>query len=260
MARRRLGWAMALCAAVLRPPLMALTKRDWRGTENVPATQGCVFVTNHVSEFDFMTYAHFIYDNGRIPRFLAKSEIFAVPVVGAIVRSAGQIPVYRKGSRGGQAFDAAVTAVADGQAVIVYPEGSLTRDPDLWPMRGKTGAARIALSTGCPVIPTAQWGPQEVLAPYARRPRLFPRKTMQVRVGPPVDLSAYADKPLTPEVLREATDTIMAAITALLADIRQETAPPVRFDPRSAGIPETGNLRRPRRPGSGDDPHEGGTA
>ena len=57
---------------------------------------------------------------------------------------------------------------------MIYPEGTLTRDPDLWPMTGKSGAARIALATGCPVIPVGQWGAQEILPPYAKKPRPLP--------------------------------------------------------------------------------------
>jgi hypothetical protein len=110
--------------------------------------------------------------------------------------------------------------------VAVYPEGTITRDKALWPMQGKTGAARIALTTGAPVIPVAQWGAQELLAPYAKRPRLFPRKTMKVLAGPPVDLDEFRGRELTAEVLRGATDRIMDAVTELLAKLRDEPAPP----------------------------------
>jgi 1-acyl-sn-glycerol-3-phosphate acyltransferase len=249
---------MAFCVTVLRPPLMALTRRDWRGGEHVPAEGGCVMAANHVSEFDPLPFAHFVYDHGRLPRFLGKAEVFKVPVVGRILDNAGQIPVYRKTADASKAFSAAVAAVAAGECVVVYPEGTISRDPDLWPMRGKSGAARIALTTGRPVIPCAQWGPQDILAPYARRPRLFPRKNMQIRAGAPVDLADLADKELTPEVLHEATARIMAAITALLADIRGEDAPPERFDPTAAGVADIGNPNDPRnknipRPAGADD-------
>lgn len=239
------GWAMALCVVVLHRPMMLLTKRDWRGVENLPREGGCLLVANHVSEFDPVPFGHFVHDNGRLPRYLGKAELFSVPVLGAILRGAGQIPVYRKSGDASKAFSAAVAAVERGECVIVYPEGTITRDPQMWPMVGKTGAARIALTTGCPVIPCAQWGPQEVLAPYARKPRLFPRKVMRVRAGEPVDLADLQGRKLTPAVLREATDRIMAAITRQLEDIRGEQAPAERFDPRLAGVPETGKPEAP---------------
>lgn len=246
MARRELGWAFGFCVVVLRRPLMLLTRREWRGGEHIPRSGGCVLVTNHVSEFDPVPFGHFVYEHGRVPRFLGKAEVFQVPVIGAMLRNAGQIPVYRLTSDATKAFSAAVDAVRQGECVVVYAEGTITRDPGLWPMVGKTGAARIGLTTGCPVIPVAQWGPQEVLAPYDRRPRLLPPKLMQMRAGPPVDLSSLLGLEPTPAALREATDRIMADITALLEVIRRSKAPPVRFDPRKAGIAEIGNPARPK--------------
>jgi len=244
--QQKKGWAFGLCAFALRRPLMLLTKRDWRGAEHIPETGGCILVSNHVSEVDPVPFAHFVYDNGRLPRFLGKAEVFKVPVLGRILNDAGQIPVYRKSADASKAFSAAVDAVHRGECVVVYAEGTITRDPDMWPMVGKTGAARIALSTGCPAIPCAQWGPQDLLAPYARKPKLFPRKLMRIRAAAPVDLTDLQGKKLTPAVLREATERIMADVTTLLEDIRGEKAPTVRFDPRIAGVPEYGNPNKPK--------------
>jgi 1-acyl-sn-glycerol-3-phosphate acyltransferase len=241
VARQKLGWAFAFCVAVLRPLLMTLTRHDWRNTERLPSSGGVVLVANHVSHIDPLTYAHFVYDSGRLPRFLAKSEVMEIPGLKVILKSAGQIPVYRQSRTASEAFRAAVAAVDKGECVVVYPEGTITRDPQLWPMVGKTGAARIALSTGKPVIPTAQWGPQHILAPYAKRAHLFPRRTIKVAVGEPVDLEDLQGQQLTPAVLREATDRIMAAVTGLLADLREEEAPTKRFDPAAMHVPLTGN-------------------
>jgi hypothetical protein len=114
--------------------------------------------------------------------------------------------------------------------VIFYPEATVTRDPDLWPMVAKTGVARLALATGAPVIPVAQWGAQRILPYGSHRPHLFPRTTVQVLAGPPVDLSAFDGQPLSPKVLRDATDLIMKDITGQLARIRGETAPAKLYD------------------------------
>lgn len=246
MAKGRLGWAMRFVVLVVRRPMLMLTKQDWRGTENLPTSGGCVIAVNHVSEFDVLALAHFLYDNGRVPRFLGKAEVFKVPIVGTILTSAGQIPVSRESENAARAFSAASAAVQAGECVVVYPEGTLSRDPDLWPMVGKSGAARIALTTGCPVVPCAQWGPQEVLAPYGRRPRLFPRKTMRIRAGAPVDLSDLAGREITSELLTTATARIMGAITSVLEDIRGVPAPVQRFDPRAAGVAVIGNPHRHR--------------
>jgi 1-acyl-sn-glycerol-3-phosphate acyltransferase len=235
------GWAFGFCVAVLEPLLVLFTRRRWSGGENIPERGGCVVVANHISHLDPLTCAHFVYGYGRVVRFLAKAEIFDVPVLGRIVRSAKQIPVYRLTTDASQSFTAAVDAVKEGYCVVVYPEGTISREPDLWPMTGKTGAARIALATDVPVIPLAQWGAQHILAPYTKRPKLLPRKTISMTAGPPVPLDELRARPLTPEVLREATNRIMDEVTRLLEEIRGEKAPEVRFDPRRAGVRLTGN-------------------
>lgn len=247
MARRRIGFWYRLAALLLRRPMLVLTRRDWSGAEHLP-DGGMVVCTNHVSHFDPLVFAHFLFDNGRLPRFLAKEGLFHVFFVGSVLRGAEQIPVYRESMDAAKAYSAAVDAISRGECVAIYPEATLTRDPDLWPMVGKTGAARVALATGAPVVPVAQWGPQLVLAPYAKRLRLFPRRTMHVKAGAPVDLSEFAGREVDAPLLRAVTEKIMAAITALLEEIRGEQAPAVRFDPRRAGLPTTGNPARPPSP------------
>lgn len=226
--RRRwhLGWGYRLAVFLLWPLLTLLTKREWTGTENLNTDEGGIIVAgNHISWFDPFTIAHVLWNNDRPPRFLAKEAVFRIPVVGKVITSAGQIPVYRETSEAVAAVRDAIDAVQRGECVVVYPEGTLTRDPDLWPMVGKTGAARIALATRRPLIPVAQWGAQDVIAPYRKEFRILPRKTSRVAVGRPVDLSDLYGRPLDSDTLREATARIMAAITTLLAEIR-DGAPP----------------------------------
>jgi 1-acyl-sn-glycerol-3-phosphate acyltransferase len=239
--RQRRGWAFGLCVLILEPLLLVLTKRRWKGGENIPDTGGCLLAVNHISHLDPLTCAHFVYAWGRIVRFLAKAELFDVPVLGRVVRDAKQIPVYRMTNDASSSFRAAVDAVKRGECVIVYPEGTITRQPDLWPMSGKTGAARIALSAAVPVIPVAQWGAHHILWPYTKVPHLFPRKTISMTAGPPVALEDLRGKSLSPEVLREATNRIMDDITGLLEEIRGEQGPTERFDVRKAGVSQIGN-------------------
>lgn len=252
MTARRRGASYLFAVALLKPPLLAFTRRDWCGAEHLPLDRGFVAVTNHISYADPFTFAHFLNDHGCPPRFLAKEPVFRVPGIGRILTGAGQIPVYRETSDASKALVAAVRGVEQGECVVIYPESTLTRDPDLWPMVGKTGAARVALMTGCPVIPIAQWGAQDLLAPYGKRPHLIPRRTIRVQAGPPVDLSAYRGQSLDVATLREATETIMSAITVLLEGIRGERAPAPRWDPRQHDLPRTGNPRRRGGEGSAD--------
>lgn len=230
--RRRLGWGYRLAVLVLWPLMTMLTKREWVGTQNLNTDDGGIIVaTNHTSWFDPLVIAHILWNNDRPPRFLAKESVFRVPIVGPVITSAGQIKVYRESAEAVAAVRDAIAAVDAGECVVVYPEGTITRDPGMWPMVGKTGAARIALATHRPLIPVAQWGSQDVIGPYRKEFRILPRKTMRVRVGSPVDLTDLYGKPLDSETLREATSRLIAAITALLAEIRGEVPPaqPMHF-------------------------------
>nr|WP_203675111.1 MULTISPECIES: lysophospholipid acyltransferase family protein [unclassified Streptomyces] len=236
VSRRRIGFWYRLAAAIAKPPLLVLFKRDWRGMEHIPADGGFITAVNHNSFLDPLSYGHFQYNTGRVPRLLAKAGLFKIFFVGMMLRGTGQIPVYRESTDAANAFRAAVAAINSGECVAFYPEGTLTRDPDQWPMTGKTGAARVALLTKAPVIPVAQWGANEAMPPYAKGKKffLFPRKTLRVIAGPPVDLSRFYGQEPTAEVLREVTEVIMAEITELLAVLRGEPAPAALYDPRQA--------------------------
>ncbi|MEV8392345.1 MULTISPECIES: lysophospholipid acyltransferase family protein [unclassified Streptomyces] len=234
MSRRRIGFWYRLAAAIAKPPLIVLLKRDWKGAEHIPADGGFITAVNHNSHLDPFAYAHFQYNTGRVPRFLAKHGLFTRGFIGAVMRGTGQIPVYRETSDALSAFRAAIDAVERGECVAFYPEGTITRDPGQWPMTAKTGVARVALQTKCPVIPIAQWGANLLLPPYAKKPNLLPRKTHRVLVGPPVDLARYYGRDITPELLREVTEVIMAAITELLSELRGEPVPTAAYDHRKA--------------------------
>ena len=237
----RLGPGYRIAVFLLWPLMMIFTKRDWRGMERLNTDDGGIIVAaNHISWFDPLVLAHALWDNDRPPRFLAKESVFRVPVVGTIITSAGQIPVYRETREAVAAVRDAISAVQRGECVVVYPEGTITKDPDMWPMAGKTGAARIALATGRPLLPMVQWGATDVIGPYKKELRLLPRKTMHVSVGEPVDLSDLADLPLDQSTLEIATDRILDAMTVLLADIRHQKPPAERFHPQRGGRRERG--------------------
>jgi len=246
--QRHGGWRISpvywSAVVALKPTLTVLTKRDWHGTEhlraNYPPNDGIVVAANHLSWFDPLALAHVLWDNGRTPRILAKDVLFRTPGLSLIMNGADQIPVTRDTTDAAEAVSAAVQAVEDGETVVLYPEGTMTRDPQLWPMTGKTGAARIALTADAPVIPIAQWGPQQVMRPYAKEFRVLPRKTMAMNVGAPVDLDDLRGLPLDKKVLDEATTRIIDRITALLAELRGEPAPEERLDWRTHRVAHGG--------------------
>lgn len=222
----------------LRPVLMVVTKRDWRGSENLPQSGGYVLAANHLSYVDPFMFGHWMVDHGITPRYLVKDPLFAVPVIGWILRKARQIPVYRGTGAAADSLRAAIEAVQEGGVIGIYPEGTMTRDPAGWPMSGRTGAVRTAYEAGVPLVPIAQWGPQAIMWPYRREFRLFPRKTMHVRVGTPIDLSDLGYQ-ATEAQLSAATEKLMDAITALQAEIRGELPATPRIDVRTLKKPKT---------------------
>jgi 1-acyl-sn-glycerol-3-phosphate acyltransferase len=206
--------------AFLRPPLALLTKRDYRGLEHLPQEGGFIFAANHNSHVDPILLARFVLDVGYVPRYLAKDGLFTHKFTGPILRGADQIPVARFTGSASDALGPTEDALRAGKPVIIYPEGTITRDPEAWPMTGRTGAVRAALSAGVPLIPICQSGAQEILWPYTKKPKFFPRHTHHVWVGPPMDLSMYEGKPITEEILHEATDRLMDILTDMMSEIR----------------------------------------
>ncbi|OLT41067.1 glycerol acyltransferase [Serinicoccus sp. CNJ-927] len=230
--RQAVPWSYHAVIAALRPVLMGVTRRDWSGAEHLPRGEGFIVAGNHYSEVDPIMLAHFLVDHGHAPFFLAKSSLFEVPLLGAALRHLEQVPVYRSSSRAGDALEAARAALADGRCIAIMPEGTLTRDPDLWPMKAKSGVGRLALTSRAPVVPIAQWGAQGVLGHYARRPgNLLKRPVQHVSAGAPVELSDLYDRAQEPRAHAEATRRVMAAITEQLAQIRGEQPPAEPFDP-----------------------------
>ena len=147
-----------------------------------------LLVANHVSVLDPLACARLVYDNGRMPHFLAKDSVFRGPA-GPILRAAGQIPVQRGTAAAQSSLGAARQALAEGELVVIYPEGSVTRDPDWWPMQPRTGVARLALTTDAVVVPVAQWGPQRVHDYQAKKLHLRLRTPAEYLVGEPIDLT-----------------------------------------------------------------------
>jgi 1-acyl-sn-glycerol-3-phosphate acyltransferase len=215
---------------VFRPLLHVLVRNKWEGRENIPRTGPVIIAPNHMSYADWGTDALFFHSAHRYPTFLIKASAFKVPFIGKMLYGCGQIPVNRGAADAALSLKQAEAALKEGAAVIIYPEGTATRDPGLWPMVAKTGVARLAIATGAPVIPVARWGTQNVLPYGSTKPKVWPRQTVRTVAGKPVDLSEWAGKHTSARALRAATDAIMAEVTALVASLRDEEPPAVPFD------------------------------
>lgn len=232
-------------AVIVVPLVSFLAKLSFTGREKLPKEGAFVLAPNHYSELDPLIVAVAVWRLGRAPRFMAKESLFKVPVVGWLLRVTGMIPVARSSSASAakQTMKQSQELVEHGRGVIVYPEGTLTRDPDLWPMRGKSGAVRLALAGGIPLIPMAQWGTQEIMGRYQKGLKVWPpRKPVQIIIGDPIDLSDLSGRAGDQAALTEATTRLMNAITALLEQARGEKAPEERWNPASHGQKETGRL------------------
>ena len=227
--RQRIGFSYRLAVFLLWPILRWLVIWDIAGTEQLTEAEGGVIVApNHTSWFDPMAVSFPLWLADRPPRFLAKESVFRVPIEGPIVRNAGQIPVYRESAEAKAAIRDALAALDRGECVVVYPEGTITRDPDLWPMTAKSGAVRLALISGRPLFPMVQWGSHLIIGPYRKEFKLLPRKPITVVVGPEIDLTDLRERPLDGDTISAASTRLMDAMTALEAGIRGEEPPAER--------------------------------
>jgi len=222
---------------VFHPMADLVYRREiWHG-ERIPADGPAIIVANHISIADPVSFARCVWDAGRIPRFLAKNTLYR-GFAGVVLRSAGHIPVYRATDTAQDSLRAAVASLEHGEAVCIYPEGTVTRDPDWWPMVAKNGVARLVLAVDVPVIPVGQWGPQLTHDYHTKKWSVFPRKPTVCNVGEPMDFSAYRGQPVTAALLRQITDEVMRGVTDQLAEIRRERPPATFYQDHRTGVDE----------------------
>jgi 1-acyl-sn-glycerol-3-phosphate acyltransferase len=186
--------------------------------ERIPAAGPAILACNHASYLDPFANAYAVLKAGRRPRFLAKDELFAIPVVGRALRGAGQIPV-RRGTSDRAPLLEAERALDRGEVVLIYPEGTVTRRLDHLPMDGKTGTVRLSLSTGVPVVPMASWGSQAVWQKSGPGSLRFGRPVW-VKVGEPLDLPATRADPNDYDAVKALTARMMQTLTELVIDVR----------------------------------------
>jgi 1-acyl-sn-glycerol-3-phosphate acyltransferase len=236
-------WVVGIVFAAILPWVFGIRAKRYK---HLPKKTGYVLVGNHCTNLDGVGMAYFgFWWLKRMPHFLAKEAIFRVPVLGWILLHLGQVPIFRDGkNRNDEPLRAAIEYLRAGQVLIMYPEGTLTREPDMWPMRGKPGAVRMALEAGVPVYPFGQWGTQEVLGRYSNKFKPSPKKRMRIIVGDAVNLDQYRDHKPSLEELVSATEQVMKEITKLVEELRGEKAPETLFDPAAHGLKATGDFTK----------------
>jgi 1-acyl-sn-glycerol-3-phosphate acyltransferase len=210
-------WYVAAKAVALPPAKLWFSWR-FEDLHHIPQEGPAIVACNHISYLDPIGNAYAIVRAGRRPRFLAKDDLFKIPVVGAALKGAHQIPVDRA-SDGRAPLLAARAALEAGEIVVIYPEGTVTTNADFLPMQGRTGAVRLSLATGVPIIPMASWGSQAVWQKSGKGSLKWGRPVW-MRVGAPMDLGDRRSQADDRDALHAMTDEVMAALTALVLDLR----------------------------------------
>lgn len=235
-----------LVAGILTPAIRGIFGLRVKGVEKLPKSGPYIVVSNHLTKIDALAIAYFLYHRvGRTPHFLAKEGLFRLPVIGKLLINAGQIPVYRSaGQKNDEPLRAAYECLRQGGVIAIFPEGTLTRDPNLWPMRGRSGAVRLAVEGNVPVYPVGHWGDQEILGVYSSKLKPGFWKKVDLLVGDEIDLSKFRGHKMTTAELNEATTIVMKSITALVETLRGEKAPDELYDPVVHGQKAVGNFVR----------------
>lgn len=226
--RGRRAGAYLFAKGVMKLIGFIFMRKEWRGWELIPKTGPAIIAINHISGIDPVNVALFVDRSGRHPRFMAKSELFGNKFLKYFLENTGQIPVYRESREAGEALSAAIKRLEAGGCVLVYPEGTITKDPHGWPMVSRSGIARLVLATGAPVIPVAQWGARGI--PGAWKP--WKRVRIQMSAAAALDLSAYTGKKQTVEVMNQITDEVVEALRHGVQELRGEPCPDVIWDNR----------------------------
>lgn len=210
-----------LAKGVLKPWLKTWFRWTIEGLEKIPRSGSAILAFNHIAYLDPFAAAYVVDQTRRRPRFLAKSELFEDKRIAWILKGAAQIEVRRGTREAPMALDHAFDALERGEIIVVFPEGTITTDPELNPMEPKTGAARLALGSNAPVIPCALWGTQNIWPKGYAKHWWPPRQDILIRIGDPLRLRGDAD---SPEAWRAASEQIMEQIAVLVASLRPVVA------------------------------------
>jgi 1-acyl-sn-glycerol-3-phosphate acyltransferase len=181
-----------------------------RGAEHVPASGGGVLASNHIGYLDFTFIGYGARAQGRRVRFMAKKEVFDHPVAGPLMRGMKHVPVDRFG-RAGDALRSAIEAMERGELIGMFPEGTISRS--FVPSAAKSGAARMAMEAGVPLVPCAVWGSQRILT--KGRPKNMQRGVaITIAFGEPIAYEADEDP-------AAVTERLMKSIEALVDDLQR---------------------------------------
>ncbi|MDK8346496.1 lysophospholipid acyltransferase family protein [Brevibacterium sp. UMB1308A] len=210
-----------LVAPTLRASYRVFGRWVDENPHNIPKDGPAILAVYHASLLDPVFVALSLWSNGRLPRFMAKSSLFT-GIIGRPMRALGQIPVLRDSATASDALKYARKALDAGECVVIYPQGTLTKNPELWPENFKTGAARLALESGVPIVPVAHWGTSALMPPGAKKPAFKPGNIVRINYGEPIDVTGIEP---TRENLRAVTSHIEAVIARDVARLSGKPLP-----------------------------------
>lgn len=220
-----------IAKGIFKPSLHTWFRWNIEGIENIPGTGAALLAMNHISYLDPLAAAYVVDKAKRVPRFLAKSDLFEDKRIAWILRGAKQIEVRRGTADAPMALDNAFAALHKGEVIMVFPEGTITDDPDLKPLPAKSGAARLALGSGAPLIPCAVWGTHNIWPKGYAKNWWPPRQDILVRIGEPMEVSG---DPSSPEDWKHVSERLTEAIEALVASLRSAVPDRRRLKKRAA--------------------------
>ena len=225
MTGQREPWYQAIRWTVF-PILRVWFRWRFEGLERIPAAGPVLIACNHASYLDPLVNSYAVVRAHRRPRFLAKQELFAAPGIKWAMKGTRQIPVAR-GTHDRSSLDKAEEALARGEVVVVYPEGTVTKREDGLPMEGKTGTVRLALAAGVPILPMVSWGSAPVWQKSGPG-SLRPGRPVWVQVGEPIRLDGDPSTIEDRDAVAAQTERVMAALTVLAAALRDRYPAPWR--------------------------------
>ena len=205
-------------AEIVYPPVVVVLKTFWKylglkfdfkGDHNIPREGGAILAMNHIGYLDFALIGTAALPVKRYVRFMAKKEIFENKIAGPLMRGMHHISVDR--SSGSASFVAALRALKSGEIVGIFPEGTISVSFEL--KEFKSGAVRLAMGAGVPVIPAVVWGSQRIWTKKVKRDSKRNRYPISVTFGEPLYFTKADD-------VEEGEARLRAAMQALLLDVQ----------------------------------------
>lgn len=233
------GKAQARARAVLRPVSRALWNIEVKGLERLPANGPAILCPNHIS---FLDSAFLMLTLPRNISFVGKAEYMDSWKTKFLFPLMGMIPIDRSGGEKSQAaLDAAMSVLRRGEIFGIFPEGTRSRDGCLY--KGRTGAARLATSIGCPIFPVGIVGTDKIQPPDAKAPKVL--KSCTITIGRPIEASRYTQSGEPHRAWRAMIDEVMFEIREMTGQVYKNVYAGKTSDSETVTASRVGSISEP---------------